>query len=147
MAITINGTGNGKINNTSFSTTTGNAVTTGDSSTVTAGMLSGGQTGSAPAFVTRAWLNMDGTGTISIRGSGNVSSLQDNGVGVYEVNYTTALPNGNYCVTFGARLTSTGGDATGRLSSVTTTTTTRIVSFDTSGNNVDASVICMAIVV
>lgn len=40
MAITINGTGNGKINNTSFSTTTGNAVTTGDSGTVTEGMLS-----------------------------------------------------------------------------------------------------------
>ena len=40
MALTINGTGNGKINNTSFSTTTGNAVTTGDSGTVTEGMLS-----------------------------------------------------------------------------------------------------------
>ena len=40
MAITISGTGNGKINNTSFSTTTGNAVTTGDSGTVTETMLS-----------------------------------------------------------------------------------------------------------
>ena len=39
MAITINGTGNGKINNTSFSTTTGNVITTGDSGTVTEGML------------------------------------------------------------------------------------------------------------
>ena len=110
-------------------------------------MLDGGQSGSAPAFVTRAWLNMDGIGTISIRGSGNVSSLTDNGVGVYEVNYTTALPNENYCAVFGARLTTTGGDAIGRLSSVTTTTTTRIVGFDHNGNNVDPSVVCMAIVV
>lgn len=39
MAITINGTGNGKINNTSFSTTTGNVITTGDSGTITEGMF------------------------------------------------------------------------------------------------------------
>jgi|TARA_R100000455_G_C6261846_1_gene117164 hypothetical protein len=98
MAITINGTSNGKINNTSFSTTTGNAVTTGDSGTVTALMLNGGQTGSAPAFGVRSWVRFSGTGTIAIEGSGNVSSLTDNGTGDYTINFTTAMPNANYTI-------------------------------------------------
>tara|TARA_R100001509_G_scaffold162982_1_gene136084 strand:- start:118 stop:600 length:483 start_codon:yes stop_codon:yes gene_type:complete len=77
--------------------TAGNIVTTGDSGTITAPMLDGGQTGSAPAFAARAWVNFNGTGTISITASGNVSSLTDNGTGNYTINFTTAMPDANYC--------------------------------------------------
>ena len=45
----------------------------------------------------KAWVNFDGTGTISIRGSFNVSSLTDNGTGNYTVNFTTAMTDVNYC--------------------------------------------------
>ena len=45
-------------------------------------------TGSAPIYACRAWVNFDGTGTVSVRGSGNVSSVVDNGVGAYLVNFT-----------------------------------------------------------
>jgi hypothetical protein len=58
-------------------------------------------TGSAPIFACRAWVNFDGTGTVAIRASGNVSSITDNGVGVYTVNFTTAMPDANYAVVFG----------------------------------------------
>jgi hypothetical protein len=44
----------------------------------------------------RAWVNFDGTGTPSIRGQYNVSSITDNGTGDYTVNFTTALPDTNY---------------------------------------------------
>lgn len=44
----------------------------------------------------RAWVNFNGTGTVAIRGSGNVSSITDNGVGSYTVNFTTAMPDANY---------------------------------------------------
>ena len=44
----------------------------------------------------RAWVNFDGTGTVSIRASGNVSSITDNGTGDYNVNFTTAMPDTNY---------------------------------------------------
>ena len=44
----------------------------------------------------RAWVNFNGTGTVAIRASGNVSSITDNGTGNYTVNFTTALPNANY---------------------------------------------------
>lgn len=44
----------------------------------------------------RAWVNFDGTGTVSIRDSFNVSSITDNGTGAYSVNFATAMPNANY---------------------------------------------------
>ena len=50
------------------------------------------------AYGCRAWVNFDGQGTIAIRGSGNVSSITDNGVGDYTVNFTTALVDANYNV-------------------------------------------------
>lgn len=47
----------------------------------------------------RAWVNFNGTGTVAIRGSFNVSSITDNGTGDYTVNFTTALADANYaCV-------------------------------------------------
>ena len=55
-------------------------------------------TGSAPVFACRAWVNFNGTGTVAIRASGNVSSITDNSVGDYIVNFTTAMPDVNYCV-------------------------------------------------
>lgn len=53
-------------------------------------------TGTAPMYACRAWVNFNGTGTPSIRASGNVSSITDNGVGDYTINFTTAMPAANY---------------------------------------------------
>jgi hypothetical protein len=44
----------------------------------------------------KAWVNFDGTGTVAIRASYNVSSITDNGTGDYTVNFTTALVDANY---------------------------------------------------
>lgn len=54
--------------------------------------------GNAPIYACRAWVNFNGTGTVAIRASGNVSSITDNGVGNYTVNFTTAMPDANYAV-------------------------------------------------
>jgi hypothetical protein len=54
--------------------------------------------GTAPIYMCRAWVNFNGTGTVAIRASGNVSSITDNGVGDYTVNFTTAMPDVNYSV-------------------------------------------------
>ena len=50
----------------------------------------------ATAYGCRAWVNFNGTGTVAIRASGNVSSITDNGTGDYTVNFTTAMPDTNY---------------------------------------------------
>lgn len=46
----------------------------------------------------KAWVNFDGTGTPSIRGAFNVSSITDNGTGNYTVNFTNPMPDSNYVV-------------------------------------------------
>lgn len=50
----------------------------------------------ATAYGCRAWVNFNGTGTVAIRASGNVTSITDNGIGDYTVNFTTAMPDANY---------------------------------------------------
>lgn len=54
--------------------------------------------GSAPIYACRAWVNFNSAGTVAIRASGNVSSITDNGVGEYTVNFTTAMPDTNYSI-------------------------------------------------
>jgi hypothetical protein len=57
----------------------------------------------ATAYGCRAWVNFNGTGTVAIRASGNVTSITDNGTGAYTINFTTAMPDANYatCITGG----------------------------------------------
>jgi hypothetical protein len=52
----------------------------------------------ATAYGCRAWVNFNGTGTPASRASGNVSSISDNGTGLFTVNFTNAMPDANYSV-------------------------------------------------
>lgn len=62
-----------------------------------AGMKAGlNASGTAPIYACRAWVNFNGTGVVAIRASGNVSSITDNGVGDYTMNFSTAMPDANY---------------------------------------------------
>lgn len=49
----------------------------------------------------KVWVNFNGLGTVVIRESYNVSSITDNGIGDYTVSFDTAMPDVNYCMTFG----------------------------------------------
>ena len=44
----------------------------------------------------KAWVNFNGTGTVAIRDSYNVSSITDLGTGKYKTSFTTAMSNANY---------------------------------------------------
>lgn len=55
----------------------------------------------------KAWVNFNGTGTVAIRASYNVSSITDNGTGNYTVNFTNALPNANYAISLTAQRSGT----------------------------------------
>ena len=65
--------------------------------------------GSAPIYACRAWVNFNGTGTVAIRASGNVSSITDNNTGDYTVNLTTAMPDANYAFQISSFNTTDGG--------------------------------------
>jgi len=92
----------------------------------------------ATAYGCRAWVNFNGTSTVAIRGSGNVSSITDNGTGIYTVNFTNAMPDANYAI-----MVSGGGTSTAiapRLdnpSSVSTTSTGPILFLSTSFSPLD----------
>ena len=57
----------------------------------------------------KAWVNFNGTGTLAIRDSFNVSSITDDGTGLFTINFTSAMANANYVVT-GATGTITGNN-------------------------------------
>lgn len=95
----------GQIELQSNGTTVVGVTSTGASVTGTqsvSGNLSfnSGYGSSAVAYGCRAWVNFDGTtntgGFCTIRGSGNVTSVADNGTGNYTVNFTNAMPDVNY---------------------------------------------------
>ena len=77
----------------------------------------------------RAWVNFNGTGTPAIRASFNVTSITDNGTGDYTVNFTTAMPDANFCaVGNGANLgTAASASAKGLLPVTYATSSIRVV--------------------
>jgi len=90
----------------------------------------------------RAWVNFNGTGTVAIRASFNVSSITDNGTGRYTVNFTTALVDANYVVTSTA-----AGDGYMAINSGAAYSTTAIAVYanNTSNVGVDQAFISVAI--
>jgi len=90
----------GLFNDTLTSTNTNQALTAAQGKVLQDGKLDKtaiSASGSAPYYVARAWVYFDASsGTPSILGSGNVSSIADDGVGAYTVNFSTAMQNTNF---------------------------------------------------
>ena len=85
--------------NAHFSGTT--RVTTGITTTsqVTGNLqFNSGYGSAAVAYGVRAWVNFNGTNS-GLSGAGNVTSVTDNGTGIFKVNFTTNLPDENYSIT------------------------------------------------
>ena len=55
-------------------------------------------TSNVEVYTAKAWVNFNGIGTVAIRGSGNVTSITDNGTGNFTVNFATAMTDVNYAV-------------------------------------------------
>lgn len=112
---------------TGVTTSTGSgSVVLSSSPTLTTPNINSAQfatvSGTAPIYPCRAWVNFDGTGTVAIRASGNVSSITDNGVGDYTVNFTTAMPDANYSSTITSSFGSTYAFAMANTNSSATIT-------------------------
>jgi len=95
----------------------------------------------------RAWVNFNGTGTVAIRGSGNVSSITDNSAGIYTVNFTTAMPDVNYSVTLGARPASSGTNGRSLIAGTTYSTSAVQIQFINAADTayLDPDVYCVAV--
>jgi hypothetical protein len=141
MPITINGSG----------TITGASTlaTTVASPTLTTPNIDSAQfatvTGTAPIYPCRAWVNFNGTGTVAIRASGNVSSITDNGTGDYTVNFpaASAMPDVNYSVVFGGVRPTTNYFVGGASSFATTSV--NINTWSLTPTAVDYPTVCVSI--
>ena len=94
----------------------------------------------AVAYGCRAWVNFNGTGTVAIRGSGNVTSITDNNTGDYTVNFTTAMPDVNYMFVAGAQANGVANGPMIDLFAVGTTTTCRFRVFNAASATMDSPV-------
>ena len=94
-------------------------------------------------YVCKAWVNFNGTGTVSIRDDYNVSSITDLGTGLYRVNFSSNMSNTSYSVSGSALGT---GTAT-RIMSPTTLATSNVEIATESGanTNTDCEIVCVAI--
>ena len=102
--------------------------------------------GTAPIYACRAWVNFNGSGTVAIRGSGNVTDITDNGTGHYTVNFTTDMPDANYCVVITHENIDYGGSSWLMSSSSVTTSSVQVASYDIAGTKYqDTDVMCVAI--
>lgn len=73
--------------------------------------------GTAPIYGVRAWVNFAGNGSnganATLNGSGNVASVYKTAHGNYTVTFTTAMPDANYAITFGAGNSTSVSDGNG----------------------------------
>jgi hypothetical protein len=90
-------------------------------------------------LIPTAWVNFNGTGTVAIRDSENVSSIADNSTGDYSVNFISSLANTTYCV-LGVNTSTESNNATCMPSSYSTSNI-RVNSRNGSGGLMDGSVL------
>ena len=92
----------------------------------------------------KAWVNFNGTGTVAIRASFNVTSITDNGTGDYTVNFTNALSDANYAAFCGGQDPVGGAWIIGKTGGAYSTTQFRVEGRD-GGTNYDTAQFCVAI--
>jgi hypothetical protein len=88
----------------------------------------------------RAWVNFNGTGTVAIRASANVTSITDFGTGNYGVNFTNAMPDANYVIS------NTVSRHNGQINAaISTSTQARVFARSITDAAYNPDVVCVAI--
>ena len=144
MPITINGSGT--VTGISAGGLPDGVITTDD---IAANAVTTAKLGSGEASgLCKAWVNFNGTGTVAIRASYNVSSITDNNTGDYTVNFTTALADADYAAVVSAESGGSQDNRYGNTEAVTTTSyrlTTRAAIQSVTGALADVIYIRVAI--
>ena len=140
MPITINGSGT--VTGISAGGLPDDCITTAE---IAAAAVTTAELGTNEASgLAKAWVNFNGTGTVAIRASFIVSSITDNGTGIYTVNFTTAMADANYCA-----IASKGGQETTSTDNIripiTTAPTTSAIQVQYSNGNQDSAYVFVAI--
>jgi len=95
-------------------------------------------TGGAGLYPARAWVNFNGTGTVAISGSGSVSSVTDNGQGLYTVSMSNAMTTVSFCYALSGQSSLSNHltlDVSQRFNTSNTTSNLFIGTGENGGNN------------
>jgi len=124
-----------------------NAPAAAGSNTLTLPAATGTVLADTTVGVCRAWVNFNGTGTVAIRTSFNVTSITDNNTGDYTVNFTTAISDANYAVTGSASNNASSGSMImcPYFNVVPPTTTAMRFNTANSASNIDCPYIFVAV--
>lgn len=102
-------------------------------------------TSGVEVYTAKAWVNFNGTGTVAIRASGNVSSITDNGTGVYTVNFTNPMPDANYVVCGSGGGTQVSAVFTKGTNADMTTTSVKVQNIWPGSNWYDSEAMCVVV--
>jgi hypothetical protein len=146
MPITINGTGT--VTGINAGGLPDDCITTAD---IAANAVTYAKIGTTEqGQLCKAWVNFNGTSTVAIRASYNVSSITDNGAGNYTVNFANALTDANYCYSLSNRHQPGAfrGPIYGSSTTLPTSTALRVETYDLVAGGYtaqDVDFVCVAI--
>ena len=106
--------------------------------------------GTTIANFCRAWMNLDGTGAMSVRGSFNVSSVVKDATGQYAVTFTNAMPDANFSSTTSVKCednTTIGSNnnSTHHGTAVRTASSVKVFSSSSASARIDSAVVNLAV--
>ena len=106
--------------------------------------------GAAPIYACRAWAQIDGTtSTDNLNGSGNISSVTENGSDLYTVNLETALEDANYSVNVSFKRQSGDGSSAGYVniekSQTLSNSSFKVYFFNTAADTINPGLIFVSV--
>lgn len=95
---------------------------------------------------TKAWANLDGSGTIALRDSFNITSVTDNGTGDYIFNFTNDFAIANYNFTTGYGDTSQGINKFIGIDTTPTSSAFRLQTQNSGASQQDQEFVCCSMI-
>ena len=94
----------------------------------------------------KAWVNFNGTGTVAINSSYNVSSITDHAIGDYSMNFANSMSDANYSATGMASTNAIAGTMLEKRTNVAQTSNAiRVSSRKLENSNIDAVYVCVQV--
>jgi hypothetical protein len=110
--------------------TAGSIVVTGEGNSTTTNLQQG---------LSKAWINFNGSSTVAIRDSFNVSSLDDDGTGTYGINVSNSFGSADHCPT--STNDAVGNYSASEINTVATTGIDALRCFNIGGSAIDSTLV------
>tara|TARA_R100001163_G_C4991074_1_gene143651 strand:+ start:396 stop:797 length:402 start_codon:yes stop_codon:yes gene_type:complete len=115
-------------------TTAGSISVTGEGNSTTTNLQQG---------LSKGWINFNGSSTVAIRDSFNVSSLDDDGTGTYGINVSNSFGSADHCPT--STNDAVGNYSASEINTVATTGVDALRCFNIGGSGIDSTLVYVSL--